>query len=321
MSSLVTPRVATVISIGPSDQDHRRMDDLLDALAHFGVTGPIIINNDGAKPAALEELLRKYRLSGHVVANPRAGIGNHWMGRLTVGVGNGFSYVRRHYPDHHVLKLDTDALILRPYHSRLTALLAAHSDVGLIGSVELQTESAELLATPETPAPARGGFSWSTVMYRRSRRVTRSDRWPFVALNLFGARAALRRLLLRASAHGYAWGDHTNGGAYILTAEANRRIGTLTDLWHPGVIANDWITEDLVFGIAVYAAGLKIVRQQNPGDTIASCWKGLIGRTLDEVWARDNCVVHSVKDYLHFKEEETRAYYRARRLASAAAVN
>jgi hypothetical protein len=40
-----------------------------------------------------------------------------------------------------------------------------------------------------------------------------------------------------------------------------------------------------------------------------------MGHTLDEVWARENAVLHSVKDHGPFKESENREYFRRRRPA------
>jgi hypothetical protein len=330
-SSSTPPPIAAVIPIGPSARDQERIDDLLHALAHHGpATGPVIISNDGADGAALLARLHSHRLEGHVLPNPRAGRGPYWMGRLTAGLGNAYAYLRQHYPQHHVLKIDSDALVIRSFHSRLAALVSSHPSVGLIGSDNLH-----YLPVMFKPPAGAGGDSpadgqqsrdsadsetfdatlWHRTTYRMSKPVARWTEPPFLRQNLFGATGAMRHLLLLALANGYEWGRHANGGSYLLTAEANRRLGTLPGFAHPGVIANDWVTEDVFFGIAVYAAGLLLLPQQEPGDVIASCWKGLVGDNLDAVMARDNCIIHSVKDWGHFKETTTREYFRARRLA------
>ena len=79
----------------------------------------------------------------------------------------------------------------------------------------------------------------------------------------------------------------------------------------------DSFTEDVVVGVCVYALGLKFLTQNEPGDAIASAWKGLAAPTLPELAARGCSIIHSLKDHPPFQESETRDFFRARRLLAA----
>ena len=108
--------------------------------------------------------------------------------------------------------------------------------------------------------------------------------------------------------------NNINGGTYLLPAHAlSRLIGM--PLFQPEICFKiDSFTEDVVVGVCVYAAGLKFLPHNAPGDAIASSWQGLAAPTLPELAERGCGVIHSLKDHPPFREAETRDFFRARRL-------
>ena len=124
----------------------------------------------------------------------------------------------------------------------------------------------------------------------------------------------MRGMLKKACEHGYVWGCHANGGAYLMTVEANRRFGDLSAVNDPRCTFTNWVTEDVFYAIAIHAVALQLVPQQSPGDIFASCWQGLAAHSLEEAWDRNNCIVHSLKDFGPFRETESRQFFRKQRL-------
>lgn len=296
-------KIAVTIPCGPSPTEETGVEDIVAALAAYepGV-GPVWIINDRGNRQNLEAILERHHVAGKVLDHPRAGQGNHWLGRLTFGLLHAMEKIRTETPDHHILKIDTDGLIVGPFVERLGRVLESEPAAGMIGSTDTQN--------------GRDGNWWEYRAYKMSRRITRLDGHFWHSLT--GPRAKIRRLILRAVGHGYRYGQSVIGGSYLITAEANRRIGTLDALRDVGVSANDAFGEDIFFGFVVSATGLKIVSREEPGWVFGVRWKGLAGQTLEAVAARDNPIIHSVKDEPPFSEKTTREFFRVRRPAPPA---
>jgi hypothetical protein len=298
-------KLAVLLPLGPSPTAADRFDDSLNALSVFAPSvGPVVVINDGNSRQALTASFARHGLHGIVLDNPRLPGSSPWRGGLTCGLAHGFAHLRQNFPDHHILRMDDDALVVRPFLEPLARLIASDPRVGLIGSVNLKMIPD---ASPTT-------MPWSAEVMGLSRPFVPWPRFPRYRSNLSGVRGALRRLILRARKFGYTWACHANGGAYLVTAPANRAIGQLPELSYPGVISTDEITEDVFFALLVHAAGLRLLPQQSPGDIIASCWQGLIGGPdLSSVWSRENAILHSLKDHHGLTEKRSRDWFRERR--------
>ena len=297
-------RCAVLVPVGPSPRDAERVEDLFASLQRYEPeVGPVFILNDGGDAEKLVHLAARRGFHAVVLRHPRGGIGNAWMGRLTFGLASAYRHIATQAPRHHVLRLDTDALVVAPFVAGLGELVRASPQAGLIGSVELT-------------ADGRRNSGWFRQrVYRMSRLIARWDCPPYIRMSFTGTNARFRRLIRRAYAHGYVAGYAPCGGAYLLTAEAVQRLAGMPELRDDRLVANDIMTEDIFFSIAVHAVGLKVVEQNSSGDFFGVCWKGLPGHSLEEVAERGHAIIHSVKDHGPFKEAETRAYFRAQRSA------
>jgi hypothetical protein len=298
-------RISTVIPLGPGTADLERFADLCAAFAAFAPDlGPIYVINDGGDAAALTALLARYRLAGEVFPHPRANLGNPWLGRLTYGIAHTFLRVHALHPEHLILKLDGDALLVRPLLPQLQAILAANPEAGIIGTSD-----------PVGLALPRHSWRKSARLVRRlTRPLDRADTFPWLQQQLVGPRAAMRRLLHRAAAQGYRWGYHIQGGAYLLTPAALRRLAATPEYRDEAMLTYDhWFGEDLYTTVCVIASGLKVVEQNHPGNLIGATWRGLPGADFAAVLARNHALLHSTKDYPPFNEAEIRAHFRALR--------
>jgi hypothetical protein len=310
--------LAVVVPLGPSAADFLGLEDLLAAFEIFAPwAGPFVIVNDGADAAAIQRLLTGRKLEGCVLPSPRAGLGNPILGRLTTGLFHGYAYVARRHPAHHVLKMDTDALLIRPLLAPLEALLHSAPDGGYFATTEhdyLTPQEKDVSAYRRT-AGLDPEWSCTPRDFRRlGRPISRRRTFPWISQQLFGARGAARRIIVRAYAHGYRYSTSVNGGAALISSEAIRRLMELPELQHPGLLASDaWFGEDHLTMIATHAVGLRIVPQNQPGDLLHSRWRGLPGADLADLDARGHAIIHSLKSRAPFDEAATRVFFRARR--------
>ncbi len=299
---------AYVIPVGPSALDRHRCADLLDSIRCCEPTAAhTYLVHDGNDDHALRRLVEATGLPGSVAAVPRTARGLHWSGRLALGLTHIYRRVLRDFPGHSICRLDTDSLVVRPFAQAAARTFAADPRAGLIGSNGLSSGARPL------------GRWWMRQVRPFARRLIRSHRPPYFRQNLVGANAVMRRHLLRAASLGYAPGAAVCGGGYLFRAEAIQAVFRLPGvdlLTGAGRIA---VAEEVFFSILTHAAGFRLEIQDQPGDAFGIAWRGLPGRSLPEVWARGNAIIHSVKTHGLFNEDSSRAFFRRQRVARPAA--
>ena len=297
-------RFILLVPVGPRPCDVIGVSELCEgAVAHSeGADLEIWCLNDGNDPAVLAAIAQRHRLAYRILPHPFAGRGNHWLGRLTAGLVHGMRLIAAERPDDwHVLRMDTDALIVGPWERRLFAI-AQDKRYGLIGSNELGNEGRQM----------RGDW-WGTRLYRHSKWISRADHGPGMRVAWRRSSRILTRTIRTAFAQGGRNIRNINGGIYLMPAHALACLNGLP-LFQPELCFQiNSFTEDVVMGLCVHAAGLKFLLHNNPGDTIASSWQGLAAPTLPALVASGCGLIHSIKDHSPFREEETRAFFRARR--------
>jgi hypothetical protein len=313
------PSLAVVVPLGPSAPDLHGLGELLEAFGEFAPwAGPFVIVNDRADPSAVQGLLDQHQLKGVVLPNPRAGKGSPLLGRLNTGLFHAYAFLAQHSPGYHVLKIDTDALLIRPLQAPLEALLASAPDGGYFATTAHEYLSAEEKDVTALRHAAGASGDWNCIprdFKRLADYLSRRETFPWFSQQILGSRAVARRLIRRAYANGYRFETAINSGVALLSAEAIRRFAQLPELRHRGFLASDaWFGEDHLSLIATHAVGLRIVPQNQPGDLLHSRWRGLPGTDLADLDARGHALIHSLKSRPPFNEAETRAYFRARRL-------
>jgi hypothetical protein len=306
----LTVRFVLLIPCGPSPSCALGFSEICEGASAYseGAELEIWCVNDGNDPKVLAAAAERNGLVHRILPHPFAGRGNHWLGRLNAGLVYGMRLAVAERPGWHILRLDTDALIIGPWERRLL-VAAQKTDVGLIGSNNLGSEGQPL-----------SGDWWQTRLYRHRKFISRADDGP-------GLRIAWRpssRMLtqtIRAAFRQVGQSPHPiNGGVYAIPAHALSRLATLP-LFRPEVCFEiNSFTEDVLIGQCVLAVGSKFLVQNEPGDVIASCWKGLAAPTLPALVERGCSLIHSLKDHPPFREAETRDFFRARRLATGRAT-
>jgi GT2 family glycosyltransferase len=209
----------------------------------------VVIIDDCTQDGTYDALLSHKRANWHILRNPRQ------MGRnrLVQSLCSSFLFVLAESHCEMVLRLDQDALIIKPgVISDALAYMHDNPCVGLFGVYERDYdrarcyESHRKLITTELSLPKR----------------------------LLGLQPAWASLLTMAERQGYRRGDNVFGGAYFITCaclRALREIGAL-DVpyrWHSRLM------EDVYFSMAAVAAGFKLGHFAAPDGPLCLEWNGL----------------------------------------------
>jgi len=195
-------------------------------------------------------------------------------------------------------------MIIAPFAERVSQAMREWPDTGIFGSFR---------KTPAGPKPNDDATD-ALVKLRKPFTLWRRMNLPghHVQIGLWGKAGRIRRAILAAQKHGYSLGDNCQGGGYALTMEAIQRMNAAGYLDRP----LDWLHtpcgEDVVVTLYVQAVGLEARDLNDDGDPFGVKYLGLPD-TPENLLHRGFGVIHSVKDYGPYREEETRAFFREQR--------
>jgi hypothetical protein len=209
--------------------------------------------------------------------------------------------VSRRGPYDFALKVDTDALVINPFASRLVTFFEQHPRVGMVGS---------FLRFPDgSTRPGIENWAW------RMRRACRLgfgpgglSREPASFPASFARIMRRRRLLARARRHGYKEGEHVLGGSYaisrgVLERWRNSALDQLTHLFEGTKIG-----EDVTVSLLVRSVQYELADHNLPGE-IFGVWHRAL-RVPPEVLVRQYAVVHSVKTGSEQNEADLRRAFK-----------
>lgn len=294
------------IVVGPGDEESRRAKDTLESLcclepslARIAIIEDSPVMRPALLPANLPvgcELIHE--------PHPAAGIGGGLRGRLTVGV---LSAMRHFDSDRYAfcVKLDTDALVIRPFSDALMEFHRIAPSVGIVGDYGTDIHGV---------SSNWGGWGRTVRNLARPIRLYRNppQRWRHVQSALWGAQRRVRRWTQRAFQRGYFPGEGCLGGSYavmqpFLRAAATARVFEQRLDW-----LNTNPTEDVVMGIVNRALGLYFGRHCGDGKVFGITHTGLPD-SPEGLWKRRVSIIHSVKNDPTFSEDAIRRFFRQKR--------
>lgn len=293
---------AALIPCGPSPLDAERLADLLDALAFHDPEDCVVavVLND-ANPLLPE------RLAGYpkcrVVDNPRCGEGWGVGGGLAAGEVWAAQWLAREVPEVGcVVKIDTDALPLRPLGNALERVFADAS-VGIAGS---RIGPAPLPAYKVTPP--LGYFAHKVRKLRAPIGLWRMPRWH-LRWAISRSHRWIASLYDQAEARGYIEGELIEGGAYAMSMACLRALveSGITARWRD--FLDMPVSEDLVITMLAYVAGFRAA------EIPSFCIEPDTLRYAPSVLLADPgvAIVHSVKRYRGAAESDLRQAFREAR--------
>lgn len=299
-----------VMPLGPSALEVERLRDTVESLEHFERGNyHLVIADDAPQDRGLRAVLGGLDSSRFtIIKNPRDGRGDGWAAGCTAGLLAGLKVLAMREVEF-ALKLDADALVIRPFAAQVQAKFAGSPTLGMVGSRYFF----------DAPGPERDWIHDNVALtlekLKRPFAIWRQSRvsnWPVVQMAWWGEHRAIRDIIRGAYANGFKVGDHCQGGVYALSRECLLAFDRRGYLDRPLRWLPTSMPEDHTAALLVQAAGLRFCDFGGEGEPFASHWRGL-SAAPEVLLKRGHALVHSVKDHGGLKEQEIRAYFKTAR--------
>ena len=295
-------RYAALIPCGPAPLEAERLNDLLEALAfHDPDDCAVAVVLNDANPLLSERLAGQPKC--RLVDNPRHGEGWGWGGGLAAGELWALELIAREYPDVGcIVKMDTDALPVKPLGSKLEKIFA-DSTIGIAGS----RIGEEPLPSYKTTNPLRY-FARKVRKLRAPISLWRMPRWHF-RFAISGPHHWIASLCNQAEAKGYLEGELIEGGAYALSIILSRALveAGITARWRDFLDLP--LGEDAIMTMLAYCAGFRAVNAP-----LFCIEPATLRHAPSELLADPSAgIVHSIKHYQEATESDLRKVFRKAR--------
>lgn len=296
---------AVVVAVGPGEREVARLQDLVGSIvAHEPRARTMVMVDDHPTDRALQTCVPTapgVRLIG--LHHPRTdGARQFRRGKgICSVILTGLKWIQANTDARFVLKLDTDSLVIGPYHRRLREWFARDPRLGLIG------------AHATTPNGATRDWSVHTdslrelsqaFIWRRPMASVRAQADPL--------KQRVQRLIRAARVHGYRDGEHCLGGGYAVSRQLLDEMEKRGHLADPGVWVNADLPEDVMVGLHARALGFELADCVAPGDVFGVRHVGLPFPPA-ELLRRRYAVIHAVKNDADLSEADIREFFQARR--------
>jgi len=278
--------VICVIAAGPGTRDAQRLVRLLTGIRrHEPELKSVIVVSDNSDvvQAQVAKLIAPIPLL--YLLNPAAGMGSGTLDRLTVGLTTAYAAAARDFPGSHVVKLDIDAAVVKPFANQVSRFFDQHERAGMIGTFDL--DCADQKRRPDFAA-------WKKYFTRLDRPIWIWPKKLKLFSRYFGTGKAISRWKRQCIAAGGVPGEFVQGGAYALrcdTLAAWRDIGLLSEHAH-------WLgtlcSEDVGFSMWCQIAGFTLERFNAPDQTFGVHNPGL-AMPPAQLLLRGHAIVHSIK--------------------------
>jgi hypothetical protein len=281
-------RLLVVIPLGPRDDARPVLESLL---AYADPSRKIIVIDDTGRAEPAQEIAAIDSSITVLRAEGSPGYGGHLWHKFCGGLRHAFENYRFEV----LLRLDADALVIaRGAEDEARAYFEKHPGVGILGSHKFDCN----------------GFARDfSAAASKLKRETGWRGW----LRHPALRRLLREACAQAEKNGYQPGENCLGGAWFLrhaAVEALYRRGWLN---RPEIVPSR-IHDDELLGLFCYACGFGLADFATGDRPLGLKWRGLPDTPLN-LLRRGKKIIHSTKSWAEFKEEETRAFFAARRRA------
>jgi hypothetical protein len=293
--------VAIFIPTGPDPSETERLRDLLESIkAVEPALTDLLLIDDAPQSRDLDKLAQEKGFqSTTVLSGPRRPYFQRGFSSLTSMSLQALSWFVGSTTAKAMVKMDTDALAIKPFSRRILAFHAEFPDFGMMGDAD-RTANGEILR-------------YADVLYSS---IQRRWRWGLrTTVNSFLRNSfktgRQRNLMGQAYANGYTAGELCQGGAYSVSRVCALKMadcGLLTapDLWSFTDLG--W-SEDILMTAYCYITGLKHCVDQ---DIICSAYKQL-RYPPKELQVLPFALIHSIKDSATQSESQIRGFFKEQR--------
>jgi hypothetical protein len=244
--------------------------------------------------------------------NPRRGQGGDWRGAVSAAKLIALGWVHNNTDADFVLKIDTDALVIRPFSTAVRHFLLSHPTAGLVGTVgytcnreikQLFDEEPQLAkvcrllprAAPSVDVDAENGFIFisNCGVFSHERRKFFDKVRPHIE-------AAIHR--------GFRSTEYCQGGASVVTRDMIDAMAVSGYLESPETWINLPFGDEPVMAMYARALGMDICDCSNEGEPFGIQYIGL-PYPLETIRARRHSLIHSVKNDRRYTEAQIRSYF------------
>jgi len=293
--------VAVFIPVGPGPLEIARLRDLLESIkAVEPALTDLLLIDDAPRSRDLDKLAQEKGFqSTTILPGPRRPYFQRGFSSLTSMTLRALSWFVESTTAKAMLKMDTDALAIKPFSHRILTFHSRFPDFGMVGDTD-RTANGEILRYTHV--------LYSSVQ-RRWRWGLRTTVNNFIRNSFKTGRQ--RNLIEKAYANGYMAGELCQGGAYSVSRSCALKMaefGLLTDLDLWCFTDLGW-SEDILMTAYCYITGMKHCVDQ---DIICAAYKNL-RYPPEELQILPFALIHSVKDSETQSESRIRSFFKEQR--------
>ena len=268
-----------LISSAPRDN----VVDTVDSVRTFLPECRVVVIDDGMPDP------RDKGLPDDVTVLPPLNYPRNTLGGLWMKYCYGLKFILANYPSDFIVKLDADALVIASGLESEARRVFTDPRVGLAGVYRLD------------PSGGRRDFSPITRAIAGETAGLRSWIRPL-------ARGPLRSLLVEARQNGYELGEHALGAVNVIRTKMVEEIARRGWLELKGLHTSH-VPEDALLSLTTRAVGFTIAELGGRDGPFAVTWKGLPA-SPPQLAASDALVIHSVRSWKDWTEDEIRSFFR-----------
>jgi hypothetical protein len=299
--------IVVITLVGPGVRGYNLFLDLIASLNHFesGLLSEstLLVVNDN-KEQLSQMPTHKYGFkAAELIDNPYESkrYTPLFYDKIAAGLIRAFKRVAELHDHAFVLKIDTDALVCRPFFDRVSTFLEAHPKAGMVGSFKHDPDG-----------KMRGTEAWWAKHIKRTCGLFPSELLRFHRENGIPFRFASvqrwfrrRALIGRAIRNGWELGDHVLGGACVFSPkviQALRKEHACTD---PFLFEATRVSDDVGISIMTAAMGFELAEFNRNGE-VFGVWYEQPTFLADVLKENGYCFVHSIKSKDQAEEEALR---------------
>jgi hypothetical protein len=274
----------------------KRLEANVELLCRYEAIGcHLLLVNDSDDRGRFQPIIEKAAFPVHVVDDPMWGKVGNVRSRLRYMTLLGLEWAYRQVHPAFVLKIDTDALIVAPFSSKIQEFFDHHSNVGVVGSYKRYPTGERVID--------EGWIKQISQMKRLFWTYWRQEYSPAFRQALWGDGAYARRWVKRALCRGYESGEHCQGGAYAVSHSCLELMHREQVFENKGKWTDIRIPSDMMVGIVARGLDMEMADLNFPGQPFAVQYKGL-PYSPPNIVERGYSIIHSIENDPDYTEDE-----------------
>ena len=298
-------QIVVLVAVGPKPEDIVRLRLLLSSvMRHEPALKHLVLLDDYDECRDLPKHLHLPRACDLTcLASRRVTDIFREYGGLFVGLLGAMEWVAAQYPEAIVVKLDTDALVIRPFTEKLLIAFQVNPECGVAGVVGRTCNRAE--TTYGLESQLQSPLHEIRQLWNAQRCGNNEPPMQTVNPDLCPSWrpqfTTINNAILVAEENGYDRLRYCQGGAYAVSP---RFLGRMEHLGYFSGL-HEWshfpVGEDVILGMYVYASGMKLLDLSSKDQIFGVRWQGL---PFDpEVLLQDRySIIHSLRGNPRYPE-------------------